>query len=307
MTLSTELSTRGRLRRAGFWLRHIVLLPAGLFLAIAAEELLGRPWDLLPVLALVAALISTWGRRLHDRGRSARGCWSRRFPCSARCSCSWNARCAAAHRAPSASVPLRTKPPTTRWCTRARVPHDQPPHRQRRDPAQSGTGDGDRRTQLHRGRPGSPAPHQRPGLHRRRSLQHGRPDRKREQPAFRHAHAQPDPRFLAGARDDPRSAGRALVRYPALRRSARFRREDDADLRELHRGRRAQRELSRPLCGPRSGGAVRSVAETGAARRHPGRQRAARCARSCSSARSAATARSASWSRSNWSSRATAG
>lgn len=67
----TEFLTTGRLGRCGFWLRHLLLVPAGLFLCIAVATLLGRPLDLLPAIVLVLALISTWGRRLHDRGRSA--------------------------------------------------------------------------------------------------------------------------------------------------------------------------------------------------------------------------------------------
>lgn len=69
--LPQELSTNGRLGRGGFWLRHLVLLPAGLFLCVASSSVFGRPLDLIPAVALVLALISTWGRRLHDRGRSA--------------------------------------------------------------------------------------------------------------------------------------------------------------------------------------------------------------------------------------------
>jgi len=66
-----EFSTAGRLGRGGFWLRHLVGLPIAMFTCIAADTLVG------PALGAVAAalatlfLISTWGRRLHDRGRSA--------------------------------------------------------------------------------------------------------------------------------------------------------------------------------------------------------------------------------------------
>jgi uncharacterized membrane protein YhaH (DUF805 family) len=66
-----EFSTRGRLGRAGFWLRQAVSVPLGLWLGIAVHESIGQPFDLLPVLALVLHLVSTWGRRLHDRDRSA--------------------------------------------------------------------------------------------------------------------------------------------------------------------------------------------------------------------------------------------
>ena len=66
-----ELTTTGRLGRAGFWLRNVVALPVCLFASIGADSVIG------PVAGLVAAavttlfLVSTWGRRLHDRGRSA--------------------------------------------------------------------------------------------------------------------------------------------------------------------------------------------------------------------------------------------
>jgi uncharacterized membrane protein YhaH (DUF805 family) len=66
-----EFSTRGRLGRAGFWLRQAVSVPLGLWLCIAVRDSFGPPFDLIAVLALVLHLISTWGRRLHDRDRSA--------------------------------------------------------------------------------------------------------------------------------------------------------------------------------------------------------------------------------------------
>ena len=71
MSAWNELTTTGRLGRAGFWLRNAVALPTCLFLCISADSMIG------PVAGLVAAalttlfLVSTWGRRLHDRGRSA--------------------------------------------------------------------------------------------------------------------------------------------------------------------------------------------------------------------------------------------
>jgi uncharacterized membrane protein YhaH (DUF805 family) len=71
MRVLRELSWTGRLSRGGFWLRHALVVPSGLFLAIAADDLLGRPWDLALVVLLVACLLSFWVRRLHDRGRSA--------------------------------------------------------------------------------------------------------------------------------------------------------------------------------------------------------------------------------------------
>jgi uncharacterized membrane protein YhaH (DUF805 family) len=71
MILSSELSPRGRLSRQGFWLRHLVVVPLALWAVIAAGLLPGAPYDLPLALALVALLVSIWGRRLHDRGRSA--------------------------------------------------------------------------------------------------------------------------------------------------------------------------------------------------------------------------------------------
>jgi uncharacterized membrane protein YhaH (DUF805 family) len=66
-----EFRPHGRLTRSGFWLRHVSLVPIGLWLVIAAAETLGGPYDLPVVVAFVLLLISIWGRRLHDRGRSA--------------------------------------------------------------------------------------------------------------------------------------------------------------------------------------------------------------------------------------------
>ena len=66
-----EFSTRGRLGRSGFWLRQAVSLPLGLWLCIAVHDSIGPPIDLIPVMALVLHLVSAWGRRLHDRDRSA--------------------------------------------------------------------------------------------------------------------------------------------------------------------------------------------------------------------------------------------
>lgn len=71
MDLTNELIPRGRLTRAGFWLRHLTLIPTLLALAIIGGQVPGRPFDLIAVGLLFAVLISTWGRRLHDRGRSA--------------------------------------------------------------------------------------------------------------------------------------------------------------------------------------------------------------------------------------------
>ena len=69
--LVRELLPLGRIGRAGFWLRHLVVLPMALFLCISAEQVLGRPLGLLAALATTLFLVSVWGRRLHDRGRSA--------------------------------------------------------------------------------------------------------------------------------------------------------------------------------------------------------------------------------------------
>ncbi len=69
--LPRELSISGRLSRAGFWLRHAGALPTGLFVAVAADDLIGRPWDLVAVALLLLSLVSVWGRRLHDRNLSA--------------------------------------------------------------------------------------------------------------------------------------------------------------------------------------------------------------------------------------------
>jgi uncharacterized membrane protein YhaH (DUF805 family) len=66
-----EFRVRGRLSRAGFWLRHFSIVPIGLWLAIAAAETAGSPYDLPLVAAMVLLMVSIWGRRLHDRARSA--------------------------------------------------------------------------------------------------------------------------------------------------------------------------------------------------------------------------------------------
>ena len=66
-----ELTTTGRLGRTGFWLRHVVGLPIALFLCIAADSLLGPSAGLVAAALTTLLLVSTWGRRLHDRGRSA--------------------------------------------------------------------------------------------------------------------------------------------------------------------------------------------------------------------------------------------
>ena len=71
MNAWNELSTAGRLGRRGFWLRNVLVLPACLFVSIAADAQL-RPTAKLAAAALTTSfLVSTWGRRLHDRGRTA--------------------------------------------------------------------------------------------------------------------------------------------------------------------------------------------------------------------------------------------
>ena len=69
--LVRELLPVGRIGRGGFWLRHVLVLPVALFLCISAEQVVGRPLGLVAALATTLFLVSTWGRRLHDRGRSA--------------------------------------------------------------------------------------------------------------------------------------------------------------------------------------------------------------------------------------------
>lgn len=66
-----ELSTSGRLGRSGFWLRQCTTVPVGLWAVVAAGHVPGPPLDLPVVAAFVVLLVSLWGRRLHDRGRSA--------------------------------------------------------------------------------------------------------------------------------------------------------------------------------------------------------------------------------------------
>ena len=71
MSAWNEVTTTGRLGRAGFWLRHLVGLPIGLFLCIGADSLVGPSAGLGAATLTTLFLVSTWGRRLHDRGRSA--------------------------------------------------------------------------------------------------------------------------------------------------------------------------------------------------------------------------------------------
>ena len=69
--LVRELLPLGRIGRGGFWLRNLLILPLALFLCIGAEQIVGRPLGLVAALATTLFLVSTWGRRLHDRGRPA--------------------------------------------------------------------------------------------------------------------------------------------------------------------------------------------------------------------------------------------
>jgi uncharacterized membrane protein YhaH (DUF805 family) len=69
--LLREFSTSGRLQRSGFWLRHLTVVPLGIWIAIASRRSPGASLDVPVVLVLMLLLVSTWGRRLHDRGRSA--------------------------------------------------------------------------------------------------------------------------------------------------------------------------------------------------------------------------------------------
>ena len=67
----SEFGTYDRLSRQGFWFRHLTVVPLGMWVVIAAGQSPGAPYDLPVVLLFVALLVSIWGRRLHDRGRSA--------------------------------------------------------------------------------------------------------------------------------------------------------------------------------------------------------------------------------------------
>ena len=71
MNAWNELTTAGRLGRRGFWLRHLVVVPLCLFACIGADSQVGPAAGLVAAALTTLFLISTWGRRLHDRGRSA--------------------------------------------------------------------------------------------------------------------------------------------------------------------------------------------------------------------------------------------
>ena len=70
MPILDEFRTSGRITRRGFWLRHLLALPAALALTIAAQEL-ASTFELAASATLTLFLVSTWSRRLHDRGYSA--------------------------------------------------------------------------------------------------------------------------------------------------------------------------------------------------------------------------------------------
>ena len=70
MNIPDEFRTSGRVTRLGFWFRHLLALPAALALTIAAQDL-ASALELATSAALTLFLVSTWSRRLHDRGHSA--------------------------------------------------------------------------------------------------------------------------------------------------------------------------------------------------------------------------------------------
>ncbi|SEL87629.1 Protein of unknown function [Roseateles sp. YR242] len=63
-----EVKTTGTLTRAGFWFRQCTIVPLVLWLAITMAH---TPLGWLAALLATVLLISSWGRRLHDRGHSA--------------------------------------------------------------------------------------------------------------------------------------------------------------------------------------------------------------------------------------------
>ena len=71
MSAWNELMTTGRLGRRGFWLRNVVGLPICLFVCIGADSAIAPAAGLAAAAVTTLFLVSTWGRRLHDRGRSA--------------------------------------------------------------------------------------------------------------------------------------------------------------------------------------------------------------------------------------------
>ena len=71
MSAWNELKTTGRLGRRGFWLRNVVGLPICLAVCVAADSAIAPAAGLVAAALTTLFLVSTWGRRLHDRGRSA--------------------------------------------------------------------------------------------------------------------------------------------------------------------------------------------------------------------------------------------
>ena len=71
MSAWNEFGTSGRLGRAGFWWRHLVGLPICLALGSLADSTLGPAAGLAAAALTTLLLVSTWSRRLHDRGRAA--------------------------------------------------------------------------------------------------------------------------------------------------------------------------------------------------------------------------------------------
>lgn len=70
MTLLDEFRISGRVTLQGLWLRHLLVQPAALALVVAAQSL-NNFVELAASAALTLFLVSTWSRRLHDRGYSA--------------------------------------------------------------------------------------------------------------------------------------------------------------------------------------------------------------------------------------------
>ena len=64
----TEIKTTGTLTRAGFWARQCVLIPLVAWIVMMGVKSV-MMWPAVMVAAVL--LISSWGRRLHDRGHSA--------------------------------------------------------------------------------------------------------------------------------------------------------------------------------------------------------------------------------------------
>lgn len=64
----SEIKTTGTLTRAGFWARQCVLIPVVVWIVMTGfKTVVGWP----ALLVAMVLLVSSWGRRLHDRGHSA--------------------------------------------------------------------------------------------------------------------------------------------------------------------------------------------------------------------------------------------